>query len=138
MKANPDPKALVRAAQKAARRAYAPYSDFAVGAVLLDASGAMHAGANIENAAYPLGICAERVALLAWRQAGGAPIRMVVIYTDTDLPTPPCGLCRQALVRWAPAATVLLACRSGLAGEVPAGHLLPEARFEPSPPEEDA
>lgn len=110
---------LANLARRAARRAHAPYSRFAVGCVLRDEDGALYFGANIENAAYPLGICAERVALLSWRQAGGAPLDRVAVFTDTPVPTPPCGLCREALSRWAPHAEVLLFCSGN--GEKPAG-----------------
>jgi len=116
---------LVRAARRAARRAYAPYSRFAVGAALRDARGEVFAGANLENAAYPLGICAERVALLLWRAGGSAPITEVVIYTRTRAPTPPCGLCRQALLRWAPHARVYLTFDGGVRGAFHAGEWLP-------------
>jgi cytidine deaminase len=116
---------LVRLAGDAARRAHAPYSGFAVGAVLCDEQKALFQGANIENAAYPLGICAERAALLAWREAGGAPIDSVVIYTDTLRPTPPCGLCREALLHWAPGANVYLAYRRSVAGPFCCADLLP-------------
>ena len=104
-----------------------------MGAALCDATAAVFRGANVENAAYPLGICAERVALLAWREAGGAPLRTVVIYTATSRPTPPCGLCREALARWAPQSEIFLAYRGGCAGpyrpeETPAHELCPWGR----------
>jgi cytidine deaminase len=107
---------LAQAARRAARRAYAPYSEFRVGAALRDAKGRIFTGANIENAAYPLGICAERTALQLWRSEGGDAIEAVVIFTDTDVPTPPCGLCREALNRWAGGARLYLAFRDGTAG----------------------
>jgi len=118
---------LARAAMQAARRAHAPYSGFRVGAALRDASGQVFLGANLENASYPLGVCAERVALLAWRADGGAPIRTVVVATPTDRPTPPCGLCRTALAAWAPDAEVFLAYRGGLSGPVRAADWLVHA-----------
>ena len=107
---------LVRAARRAARGAYAPYSEFRVGAAILDVEGRVFAGANIENAAYPLGICAERTALQLWISERGAMIEAVVVYSDTPAPTPPCGLCREALRRWAGSARLYLAYRDGTAG----------------------
>jgi len=109
---------LVREARSAARRAYAPYSEFRVGAVLEDASGSLYHGANIENASYPLGFCAERVALLHWRSEGRDLIRRAVVFVDTPEPIPPCGLCRDALRRFAPEAEVYLATRREWVGPV--------------------
>jgi cytidine deaminase len=120
-------RAIGRALRAAAARAHAPYSRFPVGAVLRDARGVLYCGANMENAAYPLGICAERVALLAWRQEGGAPIEAVFIYTDTDGPTPPCGLCRDALAAWAPGARVHLVFHGGASAGLSVSELLPPA-----------
>jgi cytidine deaminase len=113
---DPSIRRLARAARGAARRAYAPYSEFRVGAALLDARGRIFVGANIENASYPLGICAERTALQLWRSEGGGAIEAVVVFTDTDVPTPPCGLCREALQRWADGARLYLTFRDGVAG----------------------
>jgi cytidine deaminase len=95
---------------------------------LLDERGAIVTGANVENASYPLGVCAERAAILAWRAAEGARLAAVVIHTETDAPTSPCGLCREALCRWADAAAIYLSCRAGLSGPFRAGHWLPAAR----------
>jgi len=107
----------LRAAREAWRRAHAPYSGFRVGAALLQTDGEIIVGANIENAAYPLGVCAERTALQIWRQrARPRPIQLVVVYARTELATSPCGLCREALLRWAPQAAVWLAGSGTLAG----------------------
>lgn len=113
---DPDLRKLVAAARTAQRRAHAPYSGFRVGVALRDSRGAMHLGANQENVAYPLGICAERVALTLWRSGRQNPIEQVVIYTEAQRPTPPCGLCRDALRAWAPAAQVYLASPAGIQG----------------------
>ncbi len=87
----------VRAARDAMERAYAPYSNFRVGAAVV-AGGAVHAGQNIEIASYPISVCAERNAIAAMVHAGGGrTIEAVAIVTAADRPTPPCGACRQAL-----------------------------------------
>ena len=120
-------KSLVAAARGAQRRAHAPYSQFRVGAALRDASGTVFLGANQENAAYPLGVCAERVALAQWRADRGAPIVAIVIFTRTSTPTPPCGLCRDALLRFAAGAEICLATPTGRLGPGSAADWLPSA-----------
>jgi cytidine deaminase len=90
------------AALAAMERAYAPYSDFRVGAVLVAADGSAFIGCNVENSAYPVGICAERSALAAAVAGGVRRFDLLVIVTEADEPTPPCGMCRQALVEFAP------------------------------------
>ncbi len=117
---------LVRGARAAALRAHAPYSHFAVGAAILSRDGSVVTGANIENVAYPLGVCAERIALLRWRALRGTPVVAIAIYTPTEQPTTPCGLCRDALVRWAPGARVLLVWKTGECGPVSVLDLLPD------------
>jgi len=90
------------AALAAMQRAYAPYSDFRVGAVLVGADGSIFTGCNVENSAYPAGICAERSALAAAVAGGVRSFDLLVVMTEADEPTPPCGMCRQALVEFAP------------------------------------
>lgn len=120
-------KPLVAAARSAQRNAHAPYSRFRVGAALLDAGGAITRGANLENAAYPLGVCAERVALAQWRADRRSRIIAIVIFTDTDTPTPPCGWCRDALLRFAPSAAICLATPSQLLGPWHAADWVPRS-----------
>ena len=90
------------AALAAMERAYAPYSDFRVGAALVGTDGDIFAGCNVENSAYPAGICAERSAIAAAVVGGARRFDLLVIVTEADEPTPPCGMCRQALVEFAP------------------------------------
>jgi homotetrameric cytidine deaminase len=87
---------LVALARQAMAHAHAPYSGFAVGAALRDDRGALHAGANVENAAFPQGQCAEASAIGALVSAGGRAIREAAVMADTPLITP-CGGCRQRL-----------------------------------------
>ncbi len=93
--------ALLAAARAARARAYAPYSRFAVGAALLDEHGGVHAGCNIENAAYPQGQCAEASAIAHLVLAGGTRILAAVVVGVADDPVTPCGGCRQRLREFA-------------------------------------
>ncbi|MFD0933623.1 cytidine deaminase, partial [Methylobacterium trifolii] len=88
---NPDVAALFEAARTARARAYAPYSRFAVGAALRDETGAIHAGCNVENAAYPVGTCAEAGAIAAMIAAGGRHIRAMLVLGDGAGLVTPCG-----------------------------------------------
>ncbi|WP_083510794.1 cytidine deaminase [Asaia bogorensis] len=87
---------LIEAALAARKRAYAPYSRFHVGAALR-CEGAIHAGCNVENAAYPQGSCAEAGAIAAMVMAGGRRIDEIVIVGSGEAPCTPCGGCRQRL-----------------------------------------
>ena len=89
--------ALFEAARAAQARAYAPYSRFTVGAALRDETGAVHAGCNVENAAYPVGTCAEAGAVAAMALAGGRRIAEIVVVGDGEVLVTPCGGCRQRL-----------------------------------------
>jgi cytidine deaminase len=101
---------LTEAARAARANAYAPYSSIAVGAAVL-AGGAIYSGCNVENASYPVGICAERAALGAAVSAGHQRIDAVVICSEKQLP--PCGMCRQALAEFNPAVPVLIVGEDG-------------------------
>jgi cytidine deaminase len=89
------------AAAAAHLRAYCPYSHYRVGAAVRSDSGAIHVGCNVENAAYPLGSCAEAGAIAAMVLAGDRSIVEVVVVTDGDRPGTPCGGCRQRIREFA-------------------------------------
>src|SRR5215213_5835642 len=105
--------ALIAAATAAREKAFAPYSNFKVGAALLAEDGTVVTGCNVESASYGLTICAERVAVFKGVSEGRRRFRRVAVVADTDTPTPPCGACRQILWEFAPDAEVLLANLSG-------------------------
>ncbi len=100
--------ALLRAARDARRNAYAPYSKFEVGAAVLDAQGRVHAGCNVENAAYPQGVCAEAAALSAMVLAGGRRATALLVLGEGPSWVTPCGGCRQKLREFADAQTPVL------------------------------
>ncbi len=108
------------------QRAYAPYSRFRVGAALLSRDGRIFAGCNVENASYPVTVCAERVALGAAVAAGVREFEAVVVVTEAQTPTPPCGMCRQALVEFAPDLTVWAETTHGATARWTLGGLLPD------------
>ena len=121
---------LVEAARAVREQAYAPYSGFAVGAALL-AEGRVFTGVNVENASYPISVCAERNAVAAMVAAGGRRVDAVAVVTDGDTPTPPCGGCRQCLWEFGPEAVVLAVTLKGDRARWPLAGLLPHA-FGPS------
>jgi cytidine deaminase len=94
-----DAQAVMDAARAAAKNAYAPYSDFRVGAAILTEGGALHVGCNVENASYGLAICAERNAAAAMALASpeDRKIRLVAVASPNTAPCFPCGACRQVL-----------------------------------------
>jgi len=119
---------LLRAARDAQTHAYAPYSHFAVGAAVLDENGHVHAGCNVENAAYPEGVCAEAGALSAMVLAGGTKVRALAVVGDGAGLVTPCGGCRQKLREFAAADTpVLVGDREQLRAEFTLAQLLPSS-----------
>jgi len=90
------PEELLAQADAAAERAYAPYSDYRVGAAVLARDGRVIAAANVENAAYPLGVCAERAAIAKAASEGLRPGELEAIAITAS----PCGGCRQWLHEW--------------------------------------
>jgi cytidine deaminase len=91
---------LIPAARDAFNKAYAPYSQFKVGAAALTSTGKIVQGCNVENASYGLTVCAERNCINHAVISGEQSFQMIVIYTEQDKLTPPCGACRQAIVEF--------------------------------------
>jgi cytidine deaminase len=119
---------MLEVARRALANAHAPYSRFRVGACLRASSGALYAGANVENAAYPVGQCAEASAIGAMVTAGDRRIVEVVVLTEGPAPCPPCGRCRQQLAELAgPDTPVHLCGPEGLRVTATLGQLLPLA-----------
>ncbi len=117
---------LIRLAKEARERAYAPYSEFKVGAALLTEDGEVFTGGNVENASYGLSVCAERVAVVKAVSEGHTKFRRLVVVADTEEPCPPCGVCRQMLYEFAPDMPVLMVNLEGKEKELTVRQLLPE------------
>ncbi|GAB3802528.1 cytidine deaminase [Virgibacillus kimchii] len=88
---------LLTEARNIMKNAYVPYSNFRVGAALLTESGEVYTGCNIENAAYPVSCCAERVAIFKAISNGETAFAEMAVAADTNRPVPPCGSCRQVM-----------------------------------------
>ena len=125
---NADIERLFEAARAAQGKAHAPYSRFLVGAAVLDENGRVHAGCNVENAAYPLGLCAEANAIGEMVLQGGRRIAAMLVIGDGAGLVPPCGGCRQRMREFAGADTpVLVAGRDGVRARFTLGELLPHS-----------
>lgn len=119
---------LFDAARAARLQAHAPYSKFLVGAALLDEQGRIHPGCNVENAAYPQGVCAEGGALSAMVLAGGRQLRAALVVGEGAGLCTPCGGCRQKLREFAgDDLPVLVADPTGLRARFTLGELLPHS-----------
>lgn len=119
---------LIERATAARLAAHAPYSNFPVGAALLAADGRVFTGCNIENSAYGLSMCAERVAIFKAVSEGASEFIKVAVVTDGESLTPPCGCCRQMIWEFASTSTqVILANLAGDVRSFEIKDLLPEA-----------
>jgi len=122
--------ALFEAAADVRVRAHAPYSNFFVGAAVLDEEGRIHVGCNVENAAYPEGTCAEAGAISAMVAAGGRRILAVAVVggpaDGEEILCPPCGGCRQKIREFAgESASIHLRDAAGAVSSLPLGEMLP-------------
>lgn len=117
---------LIKAAQVAMQSAYAPYSNFRVGAAIASEDGRIFSGCNVENAAYPLGCCAEASAISAMVMAGQQVITAVAVAGVGSQLTTPCGGCRQRLREFAADTVDILICdETTLRHQTTLGDLLP-------------
>ena len=123
---------LKTAALTVRENAYAPYSNFQVGAAIRTASGAVFSGCNVENVAYPQGTCAEAGAIAAMAATGERTITEVYVVAGSPSPVPPCGGCRQKLSEFAgPDVRVTMATTGGVEQVMTLAELLPGA-FTPA------
>jgi cytidine deaminase len=120
-----DRQELIRQAAAARERAYAPYSEYAVGAALLTESGRVYVGCNVENAVYPVVMCAERVAVFNAVCDGERQFEAIAVVTSNG--GAPCGACRQVLREFGEDTLVLIADTSGNTRETTVAELLPDS-----------
>ena len=119
-------KHLIQKAIEVRQMAYAPYSNYPVGAALLTKSGKLFGGVNVENAAYPTTICAERVAIFKAVSEGEKEFEAIAVVTDNG--GSPCGSCRQVMAEFGLDTVLLIADKDGkLLEETTVANLLPEA-----------
>lgn len=116
---------LIALADKARAMAYAPYSNYRVGAALLTGSGKVYTGVNVENASYGLAICAERTAAVKAVSAGEREFVAIAVVTDNG--GSPCGACRQVLAEFGPQMRIILADSAGKSREYSMSELLPDS-----------
>jgi cytidine deaminase len=120
--------ALTESAFEARQKAYAPYSNFAVGAALRTKSGRVFCGCNVENLSFGLTICAERAAVFAAVAAGEREFEAIAIVADSIQPVTPCGACRQVLAEFAPSLPVRCTNLQGVHFESSIAELLPRSK----------
>lgn len=116
-------------AKEVCRNAYAPYSKFQVGCVLLSENGQVYSGCNIENISFGLTICAERAAISKAISIEGRKFRIkkAVIYTPTEMPITPCGACRQVLKEFGDDFEIISTCNSNEMIQKSIDELLPNS-----------
>jgi len=119
---------LLDTAAKARSQAYAPYSQFAVGAALLSKSGDVFQGCNVENVSLGLTMCAERVAVGAAVSQGVSEFVAIALMADSTLPVLPCGACRQVLAEFNPEIRIVTSTMDGKRETVSLTDLLPRPR----------
>ncbi len=115
---------LIASAAAARERAYAPYSNFKVGAALKGKSGRVYSGCNVENAAYGPSMCAERTAIFKAVSEGEREFEAIAVVTENG--ASPCGSCRQVMMEFAPDMTVIIADTQGRTRSTTVRDLLPD------------
>ena len=118
---------LINAANEAREKAFAPYSNFKVGAAVETANGEIFIGCNIESASYGLTVCAERVAIWKAVSEGEKDFTTIAVVVDTEELTPPCGVCRQIIWEFCGDVPVVLANLRGKSEVLQMSELLPRA-----------
>ena len=117
---------LLQAARAARVTAYAPYSNFKVGAALRTTSGDVFTGCNVENVSFGLTMCAERVALVSAVQAGAMTFDELALIAESAEPVVPCGACRQVLAEFSPELRIVSSTLGGVTAEFQLATLLPK------------
>jgi len=125
MEENPDE--LIASARSVRERAFAPYSNFMVGAAVRAKSGRIFTGCNVESASFGLTVCAERVAICKAVSEGETDLIEIAIVADTEILTPPCGACRQIIWEFCGDVPVTLANCTGGVETFTAREMLPRA-----------
>jgi len=116
---------LIVAAQKAREFAYAPYSNFSVGAALVTTEGRVYSGCNVEAATYSLTMCAERVAIFKAVSEGPLKISKIAVVANSEVPVTPCGCCRQLIWEFGHNTAVIMANLSGAIVKLAIAELFP-------------
>jgi cytidine deaminase len=120
-------KELIDAAADVRERAYAPYSNFRVGAAVETDDGDIYTGCNVESASYGLTVCAERVAIWKGISRGVTKFGRIAVVVDTEELTPPCGVCRQIIWEFCGDVPVILSNLHGKSETIQMSELLPRA-----------
>lgn len=118
---------LIERATDVRERAYAPFSNFRVGAAVVADDGTVYTGCNVESASYGLTVCAERVAIWKAVSEGAKGFSQIAVVADTEELTPPCGVCRQIIWEFCGDIPVTFANLSGKTETVRMSELLPRA-----------
>jgi len=118
---------LIAAAADVREKAYAPYSNFKVGAAVETDEGTIYTGCNVESASYGLTVCAERVAIWKGISLGEKKFGCIAVVVDTEELTPPCGVCRQIIWEFCGDVPVILSNLQGKSETVQMSELLPRA-----------
>ena len=118
---------LIEIARQAQKNAYAPYSNFKVGAALLSSQGKIFTGVNVENGSYGLTICAERTAIAKAVSEGHLKFARIVVYSNCSPPATPCGACRQVLNEFSPDMQVICVNNQNEINRFDLSYLLPES-----------